>query len=103
MIEFFDNEKGNDTIIGMCKYGDACSVILDTYVDLFNETSTDECNVMDMWSKNYTFGGDTRYLGDRNFYMRMAAYTQTLMNLQLTILSTFSAINNTCDVEPVQK
>lgn len=35
--------------------------------------------------------------------MKIAAYTQTLVNLQMTIQSTFIALNNTCDVAPVQK
>lgn len=78
MIQFFDNEKTNATIIDMCKYGDACTSILDSYASMFNESSTDECNIMNLWYSNYTQTTDTgmnyRYKGKRDFYMRMAAY-----------------------------
>lgn len=87
MIEWFDDEKTNDTIVQMCFYGDACSVILDTYINMFNETSTDECNIMNLFYSSYSETNKTvgliteRYTGMRNYYMRMAAYTQTLMNM----------------------
>merc|ERR1711998_472113 len=95
----FDGIKNDEDIKQMCFYGNACDTVLQNYIDFFNETSKSECNLMSLFYKNFTStSSDTptyQFKGDSSHYMRMAAYSLTLFNLQYTIQNVYYAVNST--------